>query len=174
MYTKQIILYTHQICVSFVGSIYYVSVSICIPFAHAGATAHIGAYFGEGSGVIHLSDVKCSGSEYDVTKCETQDIGINSSHSLDVGVKCQPGMLNIIVSIHDSNNAGVAFFTADEAYREGDIRLVGGSYNWEGRVEMYWSGSWGTISDSSWTADDASVVCKQLQHAGNGNYLILY
>ena len=58
--------------------------------------------------------------------------------------------------------------TADEAYREGDIRLVGGSYNWEGRVEIYWSGQWGAISDSSWTDDDASVVCRQLRHSDSG------
>ena len=67
------------------------------------------------------------------------------------------------------------FFTADEAYREGDIRLVGGSYNWEGRVEIYWSGTWGAISDSSWTADDASVACKQLRHSSvNGNSFPTY
>ena len=62
----------------------------------------------------------------------------------------------------------ITFFTADEAYREGDIRLVGGSYNWEGRVEIYWSGTWGAISDSSWTATEATVVCRQLRHSGNG------
>ena len=61
-----------------------------------------------------------------------------------------------------------SFIIADEAYREGDIRLVEGSYNWEGRVEIYWSGTWGTISDSSWTADDASVVCTQLKHSDYG------
>ena len=55
-------------------------------------------------------------------------------------------------------------FSADEAYREGDIRLVGGAYNWEGRVDIYWKGSWGTISDTSWTSQDAIVVCRQLQH----------
>ena len=59
-------------------------------------------------------------------------------------------------------------FTADEAYREGDIRLVGGSYNWEGRVEIYWTGTWGTISDTSWSDSDAEVVCRQLGHSTNG------
>ena len=38
--------------------------------------------------------------------------------------------------------------SASGSYREGDVRLVGGAYNWEGRVEIFWSGSWGTISDS--------------------------
>ena len=64
----------------------------------------------------------------------------------------------------------VTYFVADEAYREGDIRLVGGFYNWEGRVEIYWSGTWGAISDSSWTAAEANVVCRQLRHLDYGNY----
>ena len=56
----------------------------------------------------------------------------------------------------------------EKAYRDGDIRLVGGSYNWEGRVEIYWTGTWGTISDTSWSDSDAEVVCRQLGHSTNG------
>ena len=61
-------------------------------FLCSGATAHSDAYFGEGSGLIHLTFVKCSGLEYDVTECETQNLESSSSHTLDVGVKCQPGI----------------------------------------------------------------------------------
>ena len=53
---------------------------------------------------------------------------------------------------------------ADGHYQDGDIRLVGGSYQWEGRVEIYFSGTWGTITDSDWTSDDAQVVCRKLGH----------
>ena len=62
-------------------------------FFHTGASSHSGAYFGEGSGMIHLTLVKCSGLEYNVTECETKNVGISSSHSLDVGVKCLPGII---------------------------------------------------------------------------------
>ena len=51
---------------------------------------------------------------------------------------------------------------SDGQYRDGDIRLVGGSYQWEGRVEIYFSGTWGTITDSEWSNDDAQVVCCKL------------
>ena len=57
--------------------------------------------------------------------------------------------------------------TGDD-YREGDIRLVGGSYSWEGRVEIYLSGVWGTMTDHSrydtqkWCNIEAQVVCRQL------------
>ena len=30
-----------------------------------------------------------------------------------------------------------------------DIRLVGDSYQWEGRVEIFFSGTWCTITDSN-------------------------
>ena len=66
-------------------------------FFYTGATAHSSAYFGDGRGLIHLIFVKCSGSEYNPTECETESVGTSSSHSLDVGVKCQPGMLAIII-----------------------------------------------------------------------------
>ena len=61
--------------------------------------------------------------------------------------------------------------SAKGSYREGDIRLVGGPHNWEGRVEIFWNGTWGTISDPQWTVNDARVVCRQLQHASGSGIL---
>ena len=57
------------------------------------------------------------------------------------------------------------FFTASSSYREGDVRLEGGSHNWEGRVEIFLTGTWSTISDPDWTNEDALVVCRQLDHS---------
>ena len=53
-------------------------------------------------------------------------------------------------------------YLVDDNYREGDIRLVGGTHNWEGRVEVFWSGIWVTISDTNWGITEAEVVCEQL------------
>ena len=48
----------------------------------------------------------------------------------------------------------------------GDLRLTGGSNEYEGRVEICMNGVWGSICDYGWDSIDASVVCKQLQYQG--------
>ena len=44
----------------------------------------------------------------------------------------------------------------------GDIRLIGGSNDIEGRVEVCVLGQWGTVCDDGWSQQNARVVCDQL------------
>lgn len=49
---------------------------------------------------------------------------------------------------------------------EGTFRLVGGSIEQEGRVEVCYNGVWGTICDSNWGQIDAYIVCRQMGYNG--------
>ena len=48
--------------------------------------------------------------------------------------------------------------------QNGDVRLVGGSSQDEGRVEICFNRRWGTVSDDGWSTANAKVVCRQLQY----------
>ena len=57
---------------------------------------------------------------------------------------------------------------APEICVDGDVRLVDGADEREGRVEVCRSGIWGAVTDNlnittGWTFNDAAVVCSQLR-----------
>ncbi|XP_030844637.1 scavenger receptor cysteine-rich protein isoform X9 [Strongylocentrotus purpuratus] len=118
---------------------------VCRMLGFQGASGAPGsAHFGQGTGPIQLDDVRCRGAEQTIFDCFHLPFGVhNCFHSEDAGVVCNaPGGT------------------------EGDVRLVGGSNEAEGRVEIQYNGVWGTICDDSWDITDASVVCRMLGFQG--------
>ena len=51
---------------------------------------------------------------------------------------------------------------------DGDVRLVGGDHDWEGRLEMCFNGRWGTIGSSGWSQTNTKVVCDALGYEISG------
>ena len=56
----------------------------------------------------------------------------------------------------------------DTCTTNGNLRLVGGTNQYEGRVEVCYNRQWGTVCDDWWGTPDAGVACRQLGYSGIG------
>uniref|UniRef100_A0A8C1BFJ2 Si:dkey-21h14.10 n=1 Tax=Cyprinus carpio carpio TaxID=630221 RepID=A0A8C1BFJ2_CYPCA len=80
-----------------------------------------------------VTGFQCSGSEAHLGNCSSPQT-LNCSSTQQLSITCR-----------------------------GSIRLVGSGGDCAGRLEVFHSGSWGTVCDDSWDIKDAHVVCRQLQ-----------
>ena len=62
----------------------------------------------------------------------------------------------------------VAHATNLAACFDGEIKLVGGTSDSEGRVEVCLNGQWGTVCHDFWGSVDAQVACRQLGFSATG------
>ena len=110
-------------------------------FCFTAARTFSNAFFGQGTGPIHLDNVLCTGRETRLQDCTHSRDASEDFHFEDAGVRCfQPGECVT-----------------------GDLRLAGsGNRVTTGRVEVCVGGVWGTVADDFWDVRDARVVCGQL------------
>ena len=133
----------------------------------AGGIAYSSTAYGAGSGPIYLTDVSCTSSKTSLLQCNSDPIlSSGCTHSEDAGVKCEGvGITHYLRTLLMTSLTFVAPCT------NGQLRLVGGNVDNEGRVEICLNNEWGTICDNYWSTNDASVVCSLLGFADSGKIL---
>nr|XP_033781340.1 deleted in malignant brain tumors 1 protein-like isoform X2 [Geotrypetes seraphini] len=91
------------------------------------------------SGHVLLTSAFCSGSELSMSKCGTRmtSSGAPCTLSGEVEVNCAP-------------NSGSL-----------SLRLMDGVGSCDGRVEVQYNGTWGSVSQFHWDMEEARVVCRQ-------------
>ncbi|KAK2893024.1 hypothetical protein Q8A67_013012 [Cirrhinus molitorella] len=91
------------------------------------------AYFGPGVGSVWIDDAQCTGSEASLVNCTSTKWGIQScEHLKDAGVTCNT------------------------------VKLVGGSSECDGRVQIQYKERWGAVCHTGWDLADAAVLCREL------------
>ena len=63
-------------------------------------------------------------------------------------------MLSLSLSLYLTQDPGMC--------EEEDVRLVGGTIEQEGRIEICYNGVWSTVCDTNWQDIDSYVVCRSL------------
>ncbi|NXY57861.1 DMBT1 protein, partial [Callaeas wilsoni] len=141
---------------------------VCRQLGCGKAIAALGsAYFGQGSGDIVLDNVRCSGNEVSLLRCNHTGWRIhNCAHYEDASVVCSVTVAKSpkelgrwgLWMLGCWKSDGVSLCRVPGA----SVRLSGGRNGCEGRVELYDGSAWGTVCDDQWDLRDAQVVCRQL------------
>ncbi|KAK7489454.1 hypothetical protein BaRGS_00019253, partial [Batillaria attramentaria] len=119
-------------------------------FLTNGTLYYHNAEFGQGTGAVLGSRFDCSGHEMALSECS--NYSVSCSHYDDVSLSCETG-----VSVSPR------------------VRLVNGTSQYKGVLQVYALGVWGTVCDGSWGDADSNVACSWLFEPGSyGRYVPWY
>ena len=147
-------------------------------YVHVGAVAlqhqwlTSSAYYG----IPLLSNITCDGTESTFAECYYELANTTYCYSGFAGVYCQGSILFIFIKARllllvFLYKHTLALGTIPDNCTQGDMKLIGGSTEYEGTIQVCVNSVWGTVCDSSWNYYDAVVACSQLGYGGLGQPL---
>ncbi|XP_069125491.1 LOW QUALITY PROTEIN: uncharacterized protein [Argopecten irradians] len=137
--------------------------------------------FGSGNGNFLLDDVGCVGNETSIEDCPKPRWKEHNCKQYEVaGVECNSGKGIVCVSVEFSCTKSEKCIAAslvcngvDDCGDQTDeqdcvprVKLVDGTSERNGRVELTLNGVVGSVCDDLWDDNDASVVCRMLGYQG--------
>ena len=118
-----------------------------------------------------MDDLNCASSNYlTIFQCSFDtyiDSGCTNTNFYDATVYCCEyinSYLSLVTFVTDISRIW------NSNPFSGMIRLQGGNYSNEGRVEVFCNGQWGTICNNGFGSTDAQTICKQLGYNYYYNY----
>ncbi|XP_061599808.1 neurotrypsin isoform X3 [Cololabis saira] len=140
---------------------------VCRQLGHSSGTAkaRVMAYFGEGTGPIHVDNVKCNGDERSLADCIKQRPGThNCRHSEDAGVICdygEPQQRNREVKDPVSSICGLRLVHTRQRRIIGGENSLRGGWPWQAAIRLRGSRGDGrlvcgaTLIDTCWVLTSA-------------------
>lgn len=111
-------------------------------------------YYSESSLAVAGSSINCNGNENKLLNCGIDIVNPSCVSNLnDAGVACAPLSTE-----------------SDPSCQDGQLRLVDGGTELEGRVEVCINRAWGTVCSTGFSEDEAEVVCSQIGVLHNGEW----
>jgi len=116
---------------------------VCYMLGYGHNGVFISNYYRSGGGMIWLDNVQCRGTETSIADCPHYGWGRQRGcfHFEDVSVSCIT------------------------------VRLVGGPGPLEGRLEVRYRSTWGTVCGDGFSDANAKVVCRMMGYEDGGHYI---
>ena len=112
-----------------------------------------------------MDDLNCASSNYlTIFQCSFStyiDSGCTNTNSYDATVYCCKSINISLINCYITFVIDTTRIWNSNPF-SGMIRLQGGKYSNEGRVEVYCNGQWGTICDDGFGSNNAHTICQQL------------
>ena len=115
-----------------------------------------------------MFELRCSGNETNIWDCtyNITDGGEYCGQHNDASVFCMRKFITTLYYLNFFQT--LANTTLSGECSNGDVRLVGGSTDNEGNVQICYYNAWGSVCDDYWGMTDSNVVCHELGFEPNG------